>query len=264
MSDQLGGCSFFRSEVTMRRFRTVFAALMLVATGAVLSAQLPGPPVGAPQSNQNFSRGYNFQYNFTPSTTTGTGFTVNPTLNLTTATGQNDDLMNVTGTIVLPNSSSSVTQAAGLHVGTLVVTLNSGTATTAANLVVDAAPATGTTKLSALFKGDVQMQQTGGVGVSLVGGTSCGASLAAGGACPNTAGGGTFHVVTGTFLLSGSTSTVTGISPAFTSSTSWNCVANDITTRANPVQSIPASGTSTVITNTTGATDLISMICAGI
>jgi hypothetical protein len=93
---------------------------------------------------------------------------------------------------------------------------------------------------------------------------SCGASLAAAGACANTtAGAATFHIITGSFLLSGSTSTVTGISPAFTSATSWWCVANDVTTRANPVQAIPASGSTVTITNTTGATDLIQMICMG-
>lgn len=93
--------------------------------------------------------------------------------------------------------------------------------------------------------------------------TSCGASLAAAGTCANTTGGGTFHIVTGSALLASNTSTITGISPAFTSSTSWWCVANDVTTRANPVQAIPASGTSLTITNTTGATDLIQFGCFG-
>lgn len=91
---------------------------------------------------------------------------------------------------------------------------------------------------------------------------SCGASLAAAGACANTATG-TFHMITGSALLSGSTSTITGISPAFASATSWWCVANDITTRANPVQAIPASVSTLTITNTTGATDLIQFMCAG-
>lgn len=92
---------------------------------------------------------------------------------------------------------------------------------------------------------------------------SCGASLAAAGACANTFLGNSFHVVTGSFLLAGNTSTVTGIAPAFTSATSWWCVANDVTTRANPVQAIPGSGSTVVITNTTGATDLIQMVCMG-
>lgn len=91
---------------------------------------------------------------------------------------------------------------------------------------------------------------------------SCGASLAAAGACANTATG-TFHGITGSALLSGNTSTITGISPAFASSTSWWCAANDITTRANPVQAVPGSGSTLVITNTTGATDLIQFVCFG-
>lgn len=92
---------------------------------------------------------------------------------------------------------------------------------------------------------------------------SCGASLAAAGACANTTLQGAVHFITGSALLSGSTSTITGISPAFTSATSWWCVANDITTRANPVQAVPGSGTTLVITNTTGATDLIQFMCMG-
>ena len=49
----------------------------------------------------------------------------------------------------------------------------------------------------------------------------------------------------------------------FTSSTSYFCVANDVTTRANPVQMIPSSGTVAAITNTTGATDVIQWVCVG-
>lgn len=94
-------------------------------------------------------------------------------------------------------------------------------------------------------------------------GYSCGASLAAAGACANTPLLGTFHIVTGSAVLGSNTSTITGFAPAFTSSTSWWCVANDITTRANPVQMIPASTTTAVITNTTGATDLIQFVCMG-
>jgi hypothetical protein len=41
-------------------------------------------------------------------------------------------------------------------------------------------------------------------------------------------------------------------------------VANDVTTRANVVQMIPASGASTAtITNTTGGSDVIQWICVG-
>lgn len=94
-------------------------------------------------------------------------------------------------------------------------------------------------------------------------GYSCGNALAAGGVCANTAQGGTFHVVFGSGVLSGSTSTITGISPAFTSTTSYWCLGNDTTTRANPVQVVAASASSITITNTTGGTDTISFICFG-
>lgn len=98
---------------------------------------------------------------------------------------------------------------------------------------------------------------------SLGTGYSCGASLAANAACGNTAQAGTLHFLTGSAVLAGSTSTITAISPAFTSATSWWCVANDVTTRANPVQAIPASASTLTITNTTGATDLIQYVCMG-
>lgn len=239
----------------------VFAlAFALGLSAPVLHAQLPGPPVGAPQVNQNASRGYNFQYTFVPSSTTSSGFEVNPTLNLTTATGHNADLATVAGSIVFPNSSASGTLAAALHVGTLTCTLNSATLTTCANLVVDAAPSTGTNKFAAWIKGDLEL---GTSNVSAAGSLSCGNALAAGGACGNVNQAGTFKVLVGTYVLAGNTSAVTGVSPAFTSATSYNCVANDITTRANPVQAIPVSGSAFTITNTTGATDTISVICAG-
>lgn len=50
---------------------------------------------------------------------------------------------------------------------------------------------------------------------------------------------------------------------AYTSTTSYFCVANDVTTRANPVQMVPTSGATATITNTTGATDVIQWICVG-
>lgn len=104
--------------------------------------------------------------------------------------------------------------------------------------------------------------------VSITSGVQCvantGTGLAAGGTCTNTAQAGTAHFNYGTFLLSANTSTVTfATGLGYTSTTSYNCVANDITTRANPVQAVPASATTVTITNTTGATDLISMICVG-
>lgn len=92
---------------------------------------------------------------------------------------------------------------------------------------------------------------------------SCGSALAANGACPNTSSGATAHIIMGSAVLSGSTSTITGISPAFTSTTTAFCVGQDTTTRANPVQVVVASASTITITNTTGATDTVSFICVG-
>lgn len=82
-------------------------------------------------------------------------------------------------------------------------------------------------------------------------------------ACGNAQQAGQPHVLWGIATLAANTATISGIVPAFTSSTSWTCTANDVTTRANPVQAIPSSGTALVITNTTGATDVIQYICVG-
>jgi hypothetical protein len=243
----------------MRKFATL--VLLFVLT-AFVSAQLPGPPVGAPQTNQNSSYGYNFQYTFIPTSTTGGAFRILPTITTTTSTGNTVDGLLVAGTYAIPNSSSSATQLAGIRAGTITCTANSGTITACSNFVVDAAPSGGSTNISAWLKGDTRLGATLASTMSATGGSSCGNALAANGACGNTTGF-PFHVMVGTYVLSGSTSTITGISPAFTSTTSYNCVANDITTRANPVQAVPASGSSVTITNTTGATDTISMICAG-
>lgn len=136
----------------MKSIRSLALALVVAfALPIIAFGQLPGPPVGAPQANQSTSIGYNFQYSFVPSSTTGAGFAVNPTLNLTTATSQNDDLFKVLGSVVLPNSSASATQATAMHVGTLTCTANSGTITTCANAVIDAAPSGGGTNNYSLW-----------------------------------------------------------------------------------------------------------------
>jgi hypothetical protein len=88
---------------------------------------------------------------------------------------------------------------------------------------------------------------------------SCG-TITAGGACaPTTSGNG--HCFSGIATLSGGTSTITAISPAFTSSTSYNVVTNDLTTIANPSKGVPASGSSITFTGT--GTDNLSFIACG-
>jgi len=47
------------------------------------------------------------------------------------------------------------------------------------------------------------------------------------------------QAVFGTLTLSNGTATLTGISPPFHSSSSFNCVANDVTNQANGVKAVP-------------------------
>jgi hypothetical protein len=251
--------------MTRRLLSFVLVFALALAGTTRLAGQLPGPPVGAPQANQSPAFGYNFQYAFIPNAADGSGFRVFPTLNTSTITAQTVDLARVGGTIVFPNATSSGTTAAGLHVLIPTVTLNGATVTNAATVVIDGDPVTGTNKYSLWNKGTTRLDGaivTNTAGAAIGAGYFCGASLAANGACANTAMGATMHWEFGTFLLTGNASTVTGLT-AYTSTTTFNCVANDITTRANVVQAIPASTTTVTITNTTGATDLISMICVG-
>jgi hypothetical protein len=61
--------------------------------------------------------------------------------------------------------------------------------------------------------------------------------------------------------LSGGTSTITGISPAFTSASSYYCVTNDITTIANPSKGVPTTASAVTFTGT--GMDQIQFICVG-
>jgi hypothetical protein len=66
-------------------------------------------------------------------------------------------------------------------------------------------------------------------------------------------------------LVSGtpSTATVTGINPAFTSSTSYFCVVTNATTQANPVKVANVSGSSFTVTGPNTVTDTVNYICIG-
>lgn len=101
---------------------------------------------------------------------------------------------------------------------------------------------------------------TGGLPSSLFCGATSGSAN-----CGNTNTLNTAKVYGGVATLAANTATITfnATNGGFTSSSTFTCVANDITTRANPVQMVPASGTTATITNTTGATDVINWICIG-
>ncbi len=71
------------------------------------------------------------------------------------------------------------------------------------------------------------------------------------------------RTIGGIATLASNSAVISAISPAFTSTATFTCVANDITTRANVVQVVNTSSSSITITNTTGASDVISWICTG-
>lgn len=93
---------------------------------------------------------------------------------------------------------------------------------------------------------------------------NCGSTGSGNQTCANAAVNNKMKIFTGQSTLSSNSAIITfPASTAFTSTTSYSCVANDVTTRANPVQMVPTNGTSATITNTTGATDVIQWMCSG-
>lgn len=99
---------------------------------------------------------------------------------------------------------------------------------------------------------------TGGVPIVI----ACGATSGATATCANTAVGATSKVYFGSATLASNASVIT-ISPGYTSSSTYFCVGQDVTTRANPVQVVSTSATTFTITNTTGATDVVQYQCVG-
>lgn len=89
----------------------------------------------------------------------------------------------------------------------------------------------------------------------------CGATSGATANCANTSTP-LLRVIGGKATLASNAQVVT-FAPGFSATTTYTCVANDITTRANPVQAVPTSATTMTITNTTGATDVVNWICLG-
>lgn len=69
------------------------------------------------------------------------------------------------------------------------------------------------------------------------------------------------QIVRGTVALSGGTATVTGVSPAFISTASFNCTSNDVTDATKTSNAVPASASTFTLTGT--GTDVISYLCIG-
>jgi hypothetical protein len=91
---------------------------------------------------------------------------------------------------------------------------------------------------------------------------SCGSTGTGNQTCSPAAVNGKQQIYVGQSTLASNVATIT-FPNTFTSTTSFFCVANDVTTRANPVQMVPASATTATITNTTGASDVIQWVCVG-
>jgi hypothetical protein len=150
------------------------------------------------------------------------------------------------GTFTIPSSASDtfVTLAA-----TQTLTGKTLTTPTLTAPVVSTITNTGTLTLPSA---------TGGVPVSL----NCGATGSGNQTCSATAATALTKVYAGSSTLSSNSAVIT-FPVAFAATTSYQCVANDITTRANPVQMVSTSTTTATITNTTGASDVINWICVG-
>lgn len=99
---------------------------------------------------------------------------------------------------------------------------------------------------------------TGGLPVAL----DCGATGSGNQTCAPVAATALTKVYAGTSTLSSNAAIIT-FPTAFNATTSYQCVANDITTRANPVQMLSTSTSTATITNTTGASDVVNWICVG-
>jgi hypothetical protein len=89
----------------------------------------------------------------------------------------------------------------------------------------------------------------------------CGSTGSGNQTCSPAAAAATTKIYAGHSTLASNAAVIT-FSPAF-ASTTYDCVANDITTRANPVQMISTSNSTATITNTTGASDVVNWVCVG-
>lgn len=176
--------------------------------------------------------------------TTGTG-------TLTLATGKTltaSNSLTLAGTdatvMTFPTTSATIARTDAANTFTGVQTMTSAALTTP---VISTITNTGTVTLPT---------NTGGVPIII----GCGATSGTA-ACANTAQGANAQVYFGKATLASNTAVIT-LTPGF-SGTTFACLGDDITTRANPVQVVSTSSTTITITNTTGASDVINYVCFG-
>lgn len=175
------------------------------------------------------------------------------------------------GTAVFSTSTAGLTnvQSVGTNQtlslngsGTGKVTIADGTDTTK-KLVVDpsgAATSTATTLAVSQTVARTLTLPDASSGIPVV--MNCGSTGVGNQTCSSAAATVLTKIISGHSTLSSNAAVIT-FPAAFTSNTSYECVANDITTRANVVQMLTTSSSTATITNTTGASDVISWMCVG-
>ena len=230
----------------MTRFHKLLlplAAVFLLAWAGLVVAQNSAGGSFAPAANYTVSGAWTWRAQTTPflfrgtQTLFGTSFVVaTPTANRTWT------LPDTNGTTFVGTTATQTLTNKTLTTPTITTpTITAPVMTTITN--------TGTLTLPSA---------TGGVPVAL----NCGATGSGNQTCSATAATALTKVYGGSSTMSSNAAVIT-FPVAFAATTSYQCVANDITTRANPVQMISTSTTTATITNTTGASDVINWVCVG-
>lgn len=240
----------------MRTFLYAVTFTALIAVGLIAQGQggafLPSASYTL-TGNNTFSGANTFSGTtaFTGVATLTSPVLVTPALGVATATSINGNILTTgsstyTGTAgqtyTFPTTSATIARTDAANTFTGVQTFSSAP-------VVGTITNTGTLTLPTA---------TGGLPATF----DCASTGSGNQTCSPTAAAVTTKIYSGKSTLSGSAATIT-FPVSFTASTNFSCVANDVTTRANVVQMVPASANTATITNTTGASDVIQWICIG-
>lgn len=189
-----------------------------------------------------------------PVTLGGTQTLTNKTLTSPVITGAT-----VTGSFASPVISGTVTGGASYTAPTLTSPTITGTTAIGAGATLTTPTLTAPVVSTITNTGTLTLPSaTGGVPVLL----DCGSTGSGNQTCSPGAATAATKIFSGHSTLSSNAAVIT-FPVAFAANTSYQCVANDITTRANVVQMISTSTNTATITNTTGASDVINWLCMG-
>lgn len=239
---------------------TIFVLLLLVAVSYLTAGGQRVPQAGGsftPSADYDLSGDVRFtgtQSNAqNPATLGGTQTLTNKTLTSPVITGAT-----VTGSFASPVITGTVTGGASYTAPTLTAPVITGAMTVATGATLTTPTITAPIIASITNTGTLTLPSaTGGVATVLY----CGSTGSGNQTCSATAAAATTKIYAGHSTMSSNAAVITW--PVAFASTTYDCVANDITTRANPVQMISTSTTTATITNTTGASDVINWVCVG-